>query len=106
MVTTLLPKHGWSLGTPFSGSDDIFLDGTVPGPTGSSCQMWEGMFDPIISGISTLSRGPRPVVGTQSPGLVGLKLGIAAMGLQIDVSQSHALQITEVASALTVNLQP
>jgi hypothetical protein len=102
----MLHRHAWSLGTPFSGSDDIFLDGTVPSSGGSSSQMWEGMFDPIISGVSTLTRGPRPIVGTANPNLVGLKLGIAGMGLQIDIAQSHALQITEVGSALTLNFQP
>ena len=106
LMVSLLPLAPLSLGSKFSGSDDVFLDGTVPDAGGSNTQLWEGMFDPIISGISTLSGGPLPIVGAATPNLSGIKLGIAGIGLQVNSSVGPFIQYTEVANGITVNFQP
>jgi hypothetical protein len=105
LMISLLSVSALSLGTKFSGSDDIFLDGTVSDGGGSHSQIWEGMFDPVISGISTLSGGALPILGAPTPSLTGVRLGIAAVGLQVSLP-GGALVVTEVANAATVVFQP
>mgnify|MGYP003572095021 FL=1 len=105
LMTALLPVTALSLGGTYSGSDDIFLDGQIVDAGGSHSQLWEGMFDPIISGISTLP-SPLPIVGAPTTNLAGFKLGIAGVGLQVDTSVGFLVQTTEVANAMTVNFQP
>ena len=102
LMNALLPRTAYTLGTRFTPAEDPFLDGFSPG---GDSQLWEGMFDPVISGLSTLGRGPLPIVGAPAPNLVGVKLGVAALGLQIDLSIDHKLRVTELGNALTINLQ-
>lgn len=105
LLTTLLPITVLSLGTPFSGAEDPGLDGIVPNlGGGSNSVLWEGMFTPIISGISTLS-GPLPLVGAPTASLAGVKLGVAGVGLQVDSSVGLFIQNTEFSNGLTISLQ-
>jgi len=93
-----------SLGTKFSASDDIFFDGTVTVGGASTSAFWEGMFSTITSGVSGFGGGALPIVGAPSAGLTGLKVGIAALGIQVDALVG-VVDITEVGSALTLNFQ-
>jgi len=107
LSSALLGFPGLTLGKPFTGSDDPLLDGLIPDPQGNShSALFEGVFDPLISGLSTLSSGPIPVFSSPQPQLAGTKFGVAALGLQVHaVGAGFATSISEVASSLEVNLQ-
>ena len=104
VTAALLGVSGLSLGTPFTPSDDIFFDGTVNPGTGSTSAFWQGMFSTITDGVSGISAGAIPIVSSPTASFAGLKIGIAALGLQVDAS-TFALGITEMGSALTLNFQ-
>jgi hypothetical protein len=107
LMQALIPITALSLLGPFSRSEDPFIDGTVPDSTGTSHSViWEGGLDPIISGIATLSGGALPIVGSPSPSLVGAKIGLAAVGIQLDASVGFFTYTTEVASSMEVVFQP
>ena len=55
-------------------------------------------------GMGTLSAGAFPLAPAPAPGLAGVRLGIAAVGLQFDVL-APSLSLTELASGLTIVLQ-
>jgi hypothetical protein len=107
LTAALLGFPGLSLGKPFTGSDDPLLDGLIVDPQGAShSSLFEGVLDPLISGVSTLSGGPFPIVSSPQPQLAGQKLGVAALGLQIRiVGASSVMAITEMASSLEIDLQ-
>jgi hypothetical protein len=107
LMTALIPITALSLLGPFSRAEDPFLDGTVPDSTGNSHSIiWEGAFDPMISGIAGLSGGALPIVGAPSGSLVGAKIGLAGVGIQLDASIGFFTYTTEVASSMEVVFQP
>jgi hypothetical protein len=99
LTLAVLPHAAFSLGGSFSDDADPFLDGI------DESSLFEGMFGPITRGVSTLAGGPLPILGGPATTLVGCKLGVAAVGLQIDVADGHWIQMTEWANGLTINLQ-
>ena len=107
LTAAILSFPNVSFGTTFTGSEDPFLDGLVVDGTGKShSSLFEGIFDPIISGVSCLSSGPIPVVSSPQPSLAGAKLGIAAIGIQIrSTGSGNVLELTEVSSSLEIDLQ-
>lgn len=107
LSAALLGLPGISLGKPFTGSDDPLLDGLIPDGQGAShSALFEGVFDPLISGVSTLTGGPFPVVSSPQPALAGTKLGVAALGLQVRiVGAGTVMAISEFASSLEIDLQ-
>lgn len=100
----LLAVSGLSLGTPFTASEDIFVDGVIDPGTGSINSFWEGMFSTITSGVSSFSGGAIPIASSPTTSLAGLKVGIAGLGLQVSIA-TGSLGITEVGNGLTVNMQ-
>lgn len=103
LTSALLAVPGLSLGTKFTGSDDVFYDAVGGGLATSS--IWEGMFDAQVSGVSGLSLaagGSIPAVAVPSPSLAGVNLGLCNLGLQI---KGGALVVTEFANSLEINLQ-
>jgi hypothetical protein len=88
-----------SFGTPFTTSNDLFLD--TPGAQSSHLQ---GTFSNITSGISTWSGGTIPAIGTANPALAGFRIGVAAAGVQLSICTGLA-GLSEVANALTIVLQ-
>ena len=104
VTTALLSVSSLSLGSSFTCSDDIFLDGTIVVGGTSLSAFWEGMFGPITSGVSGFSGGAIQVVGTPNPNLAGQEFGIAALGLQVSAC-TGLLSLTEIGNSLTINFQ-
>jgi hypothetical protein len=104
LTASILNVGGLTLGKKYTASEDVFLDGVV-GPGGANSQIWEGMFDPVVSGISTLTLGAFPVVAAPQPALVGNRLGLCCIGLQVDTTPAVALLLTEFNSSLQIDLQ-
>ena len=104
LTGALLAVSGLSLGTPFTASEDIFVDGVIDPGTGSINSFWEGMFSTITSGVSSFSGGAIPIAASPTTSLAGLKVGIAGLGLQVSIA-TGSLGITEVGNGLTVNMQ-
>lgn len=98
--STLLGNPNYSLGSEFTRSADPFLDGGGEGVR----SYLEGVFTPITRGVSGLANGSQQVVSGAVPSLAGVKLGVAAFGIQVDGLLGTG-GITEVSHALTVNLQ-
>lgn len=103
ITNAFLGFAGLTFGTTQVPSDDIFLDGALNGTT----SYFEGMFDNgypglvspqnLISGSSGWSQGASPV--PFAPNARGLRLGIAAAGLQVDGALN--ILVTEMSNALT-----
>jgi hypothetical protein len=107
LMTALIPVTALSLLGPFTRAEDPFLDGTVPDSLGASHSIiWEGNFDPMISGLASLSGGALPIVGAPSASLVGAKIGLAGVGIQLDATIGFFTYTTEVASSMEVVFQP
>jgi hypothetical protein len=107
LMSALIPVTALSLLGPFSRAEDPNLDGIILDSTGNSHSiMWEGGFDPMISGLSGLSGGALPIVGAPSLSLVGAKIGLAGVGIQLDASIGFFTYPTEIASSMEVVFQP
>lgn len=107
LTTGFLGFTGITLGTPFSASEDPLLDGMVVDGFGEShSSLFEGVLDPLSSGISTFQGGPLRIVQQPVPELAGATIGVCALGLQIRSGPEGALLvITELSSSLEINLQ-
>lgn len=107
LMTALIPVNALSLLGPFSRAEDPFIDGLVVDSAGASHSIiWEGNFDPMISGLSGLSGGALPIVGAPSGSLVGAKIGLAGIGIQLDATIGFFTYPTEIASSMEVVFQP
>jgi hypothetical protein len=106
LFAALLPVAFLTIGTPFSATSDFTHDGGVFDSDGfSNAQDLEGLFSPIVSGISKLPLGglpDAPILGAPDPSLVGLRIGLGAIVLQFRVEDFY---VAEVSSALTVTFQ-
>lgn len=106
LTIAMLGQAGLSSGTPFTGADSVWYDA---GPAGLQA-IWEGMFDPVESGLSklTLAGGAAfPVAPAADPSLGGTNIGVGAVSVQIRLDPVVGVKtdIAEVASALTLTLQ-
>ena len=54
------------------------------------------------SGVSSFSGGPTPIAGVPNPGFAGIRLGIAALGVQVDAC-TGVTTLTEIGNALTIH---
>jgi len=106
LMVAMLGQPGLSSGTPFTGADSIWYDA---GPAGLQA-IWEGMFDPVESGLSklTIAGGAAwPVAPAADPTLGGTNIGVGALSVQIRLDPVLGVKtdLAEVASALTLTLQ-
>ena len=106
LMIAMLGQPGLSSGTPFTGADSVWYDA---GPAGLQA-IWEGMFDPVESGLSklTIAGGAAwPVSPAADPSLGGVNIGVGALSVQIRLDPVLGVKtdLAEVASALTLTLQ-
>lgn len=105
LTTSLLGLPGLSTGTQFTGADSVWYDA---GPAGLQA-IWEGMFDPVESGLSKLSvagGGAFPVAPAPDPSFGGVNVGVGAVSVQVRAGTGGVtVDVAEVASALTLTLQ-
>lgn len=101
VTTTILTITGLTLGVTFAPSDDAFVDGTT-------ASLFEGMFNPQVSGVSTFSGGDQPIVGNANPNFQGVRFGIGWVGVNLEPAGCpFALipQLTNFGNAVTIVLQ-
>lgn len=93
-----------TLGSTFTGSDDLFLapDGTA----GGASSFFEGMFGQIVSGVSTRAASGIPAIGNPlgDASLAGFELGTAAGILQVNAGTGF-FGVAEMASSMEINFQ-
>ena len=106
LTSAMLALPGLSNGTTFTGADSVWYDA---GPGGLQA-IWEGMFDPVESGLSKLTiagGGAFPVAPAPDPSLGGTNVGVGAISIQVRLGGPTGVivDVAEVASALTITLQ-
>ncbi|MDF1799352.1 MAG: hypothetical protein P1V81_09270 [Planctomycetota bacterium] len=106
LTSAMLGLPGLTNGTTFTGADSVWYDA---GPAGLQA-IWEGMFDPVESGISklTVAGGAAfPVAPAPDPSFGGLNIGVGAITIQVRVGgpSGVTVDVAEIASALTLTLQ-
>lgn len=100
-VTNLfLGFTGLSLGTPITDAADFGVDASTLGFD----TLFQGAFDPVVHGVTSLSGGGVPLAAAPNTNLGGIQLGVAALGLQFDAC-AFSLSPTEVASSIHISLQ-
>ena len=103
LTSTVLSITGLTLGTTFTPSQDAFVGDPNLNP------LFQGNWAPIVDGVSTMSGGPVPPVGTAKPQYAGLRLGIAWVGVNLETiagcPNQFVPQLTNVGNALTINMQ-
>ena len=102
-TATMLRSAQVSVGTTFTGSDDLFIAG---GTAGGASSFFEGMFGQIISGVSSWQKGGPPAIGNPlgDPALAGFELGVSAGVFQVN-SATGFVGVAEVGSSIELNMQ-
>jgi hypothetical protein len=103
VMSVLLTITGLTLGTTYTPSADAFFGDPDPLPLfqGWGSQIWQ-------YGLSGFGTGPVPCVGTTKPNFAGVKLGIGAIGVNLEGAGCpfpFVPQLTNVHNSLTINLQ-
>lgn len=99
VTATALTDAGISLGSSWSSSQL---------PLGFGTGLFEGVFTPIVQGVSRFSGGPRPAVPRPLPSLAGRRVGVAFVGYLLEAPGcpfASTVRATRVGSTLTIVFQ-